>query len=69
MILYYFIFQINKIYSEVLLFKFPQVFLGGSAPTHLGHDHDRSWVEHYQESIFSDCTEMTLLVYSLYMSD
>ena len=64
----YFIFQINKIYSEVSLFKFPQGFLGGSAPTHLRHDHDRSWVEHYQESIFSDYTETTLLVYSLYMS-
>ena len=65
----YFIFQINKIYSEVSLFKFPHVFLGGSAPTHLRHDHDQSWVEHYQESIFSDYTETTLLVFSLYMSD
>ena len=69
MILYYFIFQINKIYSEVSIFKFPKVFLGRSAPTRLRHDHDWPWVEHHQESSFSDYTEMTLLVYSLYMSD
>ena len=69
MILYYFIFQINKIYSEVSLFKFPQVFLGRSTPTLLRHGHDRSWVEHYQDSSSSYYTEMTLLVYSLYMSD